>query len=405
LARVRPYFLADEWRVDRRGLLDLFLWATHFGVFDLQWDFLCPLCGGARQRARELSSLGDRIHCDTCNLDLESNIESAIELTFRVNPAIRDALGAEFCVAGPEVTPHVVAQQLLAPAEKRDLAIALEPGRYRLRTLGQLGGEFITIASTGKAEAAVMIDESGWPSAELALSPYPTLNLDNESGAERLLVLERFDWADQAVTAAQVIAMQTFRDLFSRELLRPGQEINIASLTIAFTDLRDSTRIYRQIGDASAFSRVLDHFAILQEEIKAEGGTVVKTIGDAVMAVFPRPLAGIKAMTRSQTRLAEAMAEEDTRFYLKAGMHEGACIAVTLNDRLDYFGNVVNLASRLERFSTGADVIISEAVRIDPEVDAYLAAGHYGMEEFEAQLKGFDENEFRLWRVGPIATA
>src|SRR5262249_16767052 len=151
------------------------------------------------QRARELSTLGDRVHCETCNIDLEANIESAIELTFRVNAAIRDALGAEFCVAGPEVTPHVVAQQLLAPAEKRDLAVALEPGRYRLRTLGQLGGEFITVDATGAMEAPVTIEEAGWPMAEVALSPHPTVHIDNESGAERLLVLERFDWADQAV--------------------------------------------------------------------------------------------------------------------------------------------------------------------------------------------------------------
>ena len=47
---------------------------------------------------------------------------------------------------------------------------------------------------------------------------------------------------------------------------------------------------------------------------------------------------------------------------LKAGMHTGPCIAVTLNERLDYFGSTVNLAARLERKSTGDDIVVSSAV-------------------------------------------
>ena len=53
---------------------------------------------------------------------------------------------------------------------------------------------------------------------------------------------------------------------------------------------------------------------------------------------------------------------------LKAGMHTGPCIAVTLNERLDYFGSTVNLAARLEGQSTGDDVVISRAIYSDPEV-------------------------------------
>ena len=90
-------------------------------------------------------------------------------------------------------------------------------------------------------------------------------------------------WTDQAATAAEVTSLQTFRDLFSREILRPGESISVGSLTILFTDLRDSTILYRQVGDAPAFGRVLDHFIVLREAITAEDGAVIKTIGDEVM--------------------------------------------------------------------------------------------------------------------------
>ncbi|MBL8120561.1 MAG: adenylate/guanylate cyclase domain-containing protein, partial [Anaerolineae bacterium] len=83
---------------------------------------------------------------------------------------------------------------------------------------------------------------------------------------------------------------------------------------------------------------------------------------------------------------------------LKVGLHYGACIAVTLNERLDYFGSTVNRAARLEGFSSGMDVIVSQAVFDDPEVRAMLEQGELQAEAFETQLKGFADQDL-LWRV------
>jgi hypothetical protein len=96
-----------------------------------------------------------------------------------------------------------------------------------------------------------------------------------------------------------------------------------------------------------------------------------------------------------------------TPLYLKAGMHHGTCIAVTMNDRLDYFGSVVNMAARLERLSSGEDVIISDAVRHDPEVAEFLSApgGRLVVKPFEARVRGFQEERFHLWRVARYSPA
>ena len=400
MARLRPYALADTWGVPRRKVLELCLQATRAGLFDLRWDLLCPLCRGVKESGSTLEEMKQRTHCETCNIDFTTNFDRSVELTFRTSPTLRRVEERTFCVGGPQLTPHIVAQQLLAPGDQRGLTLPLEAGRYRLRTLELAGGQYVIATPDGAQEVTLTASRDGWSHDEVGVSLAPMLHFQNDTDAEQLFVLERMAWSDQASTAAEVTALQVFRDLFSSELLRPGERISVGSLTVLFTDLRNSTSFYREIGDAPAFGRVMDHFAVLREAIAKEDGALVKTIGDAVMAVFRRPASALRAILDAQRQLA-APPGGAPPFYLKAGMHHGPCIAVTMNDRLDYFGSVVNIAARLERLSSGEDVIISEAVRYDPEVEELLAAPEKQLipEPFEAQLKGFDKAQFHLWRV------
>ena len=227
-----------------------------------------------------------------------------------------------------------------------------------------------------------------------------SLELANALDDEQLFVLERTAWSDEAATAAEVTALQTFRDLFAREALRPGEQISVGTLTVLFTDLKNSTQLYREIGDATAFGRVMNHFDVLKQAIAAEDGALVKTIGDAVMAVFRRPANALRAMIEAQQRLA-APPDGMLPLTLKGGLHTGPCIAVTLNDRLDYFGSTVNLAARLEGQSNGNDVVISNIVYTDPEVSEMLLnpMNQLVAQPLEMRLKGFSEERFELWRV------
>jgi class 3 adenylate cyclase len=400
MARLRPYALADAWGVGRRKVLELCMLATRTGILDLQWDLLCPLCRGVKECGSTLEEMKQRAHCEVCNIDFAANFDRSVELTFRASPTLRRVEERTFCVGGPQLTPHIVAQQLLAPGDERGLTLPLEAGRYRLRTLGLVGGQFLVAGPEGAQEVTLTAARDGWSRDEVGVSLAPTLHFGNATDAEQLFVLERMAWSDEASTAAEVTALQVFRDLFSSELLRPGERISVGSLTVLFTDLRDSTRFYQEIGDAPAFGRVMDHFAVVQEAIAEEDGALVKTIGDAIMAVFRRPASALRAILDAQRRLAAPPGGAEP-FHLKAGMHHGPCIAVTMNERLDYFGSVVNMAARLERLSSGRDIIISEAVRHDPEVEGLLSAPDNRLiaEPFEAQLKGFDEAQFHLWRV------
>lgn len=403
LARIRSHALADYWGLPRRDVLEVFLWATRAGLLDLQWDVICPMCRGANLSGSSLKEVSANVHCEACNVDYTANFDRSVELTFRPNASIRRIEVQDYCIGGPQVTPHIIAQQLLPPKTERTLALPLEQGRYRLRASKVQGGQLLEVKDEGLAIANLCARPEGWPGEELCLTTMPELCLKNATESDQVFVLERMAWNDQATTAAEVTALQVFRDLFATEALRPGEQIRVNSLTVVFTDLRGSTRFYREIGDATAFGRVMSHFDVLRQAIADEDGALVKTIGDAVMAVFRSPVAALRAMLNAQEMLASPPAGMQP-LTLKAGMHSGPCIAVTLNDRLDYFGSTVNMASRLEGLSTGSDVILSSVVHNDPEVASMLAQAENELtaERFLMTLKGFDEEQFELWRIARV---
>jgi class 3 adenylate cyclase len=148
----------------------------------------------------------------------------------------------------------------------------------------------------------------------------------------------------------------------------------------------------------------MNHFDVLKKVIAEEDGALVKTIGDAVMAVFRQPVSALKAMLSAQEMLASPPAGI-APLVLKAGIHSGPCIAVTLNDRLDYFGSTVNMAARLEGLSTGDDVIISNALYDDPEVRDFVKSEKLQATAFEMLLKGFQDERFELWRISKQVAA
>jgi class 3 adenylate cyclase len=58
------------------------------------------------------------------------------------------------------------------------------------------------------------------------------------------------------------------------------------------------------------------------------------------------------------------------------------------------------MAARLEGLSSADDVIISGALYDDPEVREFIASENLDAAAFEITLKGFQEEQFALWRVG-----
>lgn len=397
LQRLRPYLLADLWKLPRRAVLETLLRAARSGVLDLRWELLCPMCRGTAESHRSLGDVHNSSHCPSCNIDFSVNFDRQVEVVFHPNPAVRVIPDTyQFCVAGPHSQPHspVVAQMMTG--EQVSIRAKLEEGRYSLHASGLPGELPVAVLADGETSLTLDIRPEGWPEGELRLAPQPSLRLKNQTGFPQFLTLERTAWRDDAATAADVTALQVFRDLFSREALRSGEEIAINSVTLLFTDLRDSTRLYRQIGDAPAFGRVRQHFDLLEGAIAAEGGAVVKTIGDSVMAVFRQPVAALKAIRSAHAALSRL--EGTPSLAIKVGLHTGPCIVVTLNERLDYFGSTVNIAARLPDLAEGGEIVFSGEIRNDPEAQTWLRANYPDPVWFQTNVKGYDQ-PFDLWRM------
>ena len=386
LTQIRPLKLARLWDVPELQAIELCLEATRAGLLELRWDLLCPRCRIAKQVVGSLDELPTGAHCGTCNIDYDRNFSKNVELSFRPAPAVRPLSIGEYCLFGPMSTPHIRVHVTLEPGTTRRLTADLAPGPYRLRTL-EPGPEWDIDWPGGGFPEVIATDESvaaGEP------APPGEVHLRNDSGRRLTFVVEERAWVADALTADRATSLQTFRDLFSDQVLRPGDEVSVQRMALLFTDLKDSTALYDAVGDASAYHLVRAHFAFLAAIVRAHGGAIVKTIGDAILAAFMDPAEALAAAIEMQREVAGFNAEQDgTGIVLKVGLHEGPAIAVTLNDRLDYFGATVNLAARLQNESRGGDVVLSRAMAADPEVAALLAA-HQATQE-QARLKGFDQ--------------
>ncbi len=383
---IRPLELARRWGAAERHAIELCLQAVREGLLELRWDLLCPRCRVGKESAAGLDRLPEGAHCSTCNIDYDREFSRNVEATFQPAPAVRPPTGGEYCLFGPMSTPHIKLHVTVEPDATRRLEAGLEPGDYRLRTLEP------------GAELDLTWDRGGFPemridAAERVIAGPPAapgeVRLTNQARRPLTFVIESRDWVRDALTADRVTAMQAFRDLFSEDTLRPGDEVGIGRVALMFTDLQGSTALYERVGDAAAYRLVRDHFAFLVSAVREHNGALVKTIGDAVMASFSDPGDAMRSALAVQARVADFNREHgDQHIRIKLGLHAGPCIAVTMNDRLDYFGSTVNMAARLQGQSEGGDIVLSAELVADPAVADLLSP--YPLSREEADLKGFD---------------
>ncbi|WP_428247711.1 adenylate/guanylate cyclase domain-containing protein [Ferrovibrio sp.] len=400
LVRMRPRRLAAAWNAPLRHVLELCLDATKRGMLSMSWNLLCPRCGGAKSQVSSLADLPGQAHCPSCNIVYDGDFASNVEIAFQPAPTLRPLSLGEFCMGGPHVSRHILVQQILAPGETRAVTADLPPGEYRLRALEPGSECIVTLGGGGASMIAEPADDAGFAIRPGLPAERGMAQFENRTQRTLTLVIESRAWRQEAVTAHEVTTMQAFRDLLPTQVLRPGETVAIEHVTLLFTDLEGSTALYERIGDGAAYRMVRRHFSYLAEEVRAFDGTLVKTIGDAVMAAFADPAQALRAalavqrgIERFNAKFHAKTAREGQRIgeavTLKMGLHGGRCIAVNLNDRLDYFGSSVNLAARLQGRSRGGEIVLSQALAADPAV-APLLDGL--MVKYEmAELKGFTE--------------
>jgi class 3 adenylate cyclase len=397
LNHLNPIAYATAHGLAEDRVIAAFLQASKLGLFDLCWNMICSSCGGVLETGSGLRAF-DRsdYFCSFCDVSSEPTLDELVEVAFTVNPRIRrieahnpDGLplaeyarqifwgsGVDFPTNVGELIEEVTLDAIeLEPGERAVMSltlpagniIILDPISHSTRVL-QVEGE----EAHERRNVSVILRDPNTLGGSTTLQPGPVrITLENKSLRRALPAL--WLWGDKMMsifmnrrpflTATRVLSNQTFRDLYRTGTLTKDQRFKITNLTILFTDLRGSTALYDRIGDLAAFDLVRDHFGALLEAIAGEGGAVVKTIGDAVMATFPTPDRAIRAalgMRVAMHKLNEASGGKDLA--LNVGLHGGPCLAVMLDDRQDYFGQTVNVASRVQGLADPTAILATQHI-------------------------------------------
>jgi len=383
LARIRPYALADAWGADRRALLATCLEAVRAGLFELRWEVICPSCRVGAEVVSSLAAIKEHSRCHLCEIEFGLDVDEALEATFAPTPSVRKIDVGQYCVGGPARTPHVLAQALLPARGRATLAAPVEPGRYRLFVRG---GETFALEVADDGAGAVHARAAG---EALRVRPRGEVTVESAHDDARHVKLERVAHDTQAATAREVSLVPGFRRDFSSEVLRPDLALKVSTVTLFFSDLTASTQLYADIGDAAALRLVHDHFDVVFGIVERHGGTLVKTIGDAVMAAFVDDLAAVAASLEMLRAFDKFRAEvpNGARTHLKLGVFRGPSYLVNANGVLDYFGQTVNIAARLQAQAASGELVI-EAALADLAVARGTLPASSVRERYRATLKG-----------------
>jgi class 3 adenylate cyclase len=424
LNRVNVLDFSKRTGLDEERVISGFLHASRLGLFDMNWNVLCPGCGGVLDAHSSLKSLRhDDYHCGLCACGYEASVDEQVEVAFTVSPRVRriaahdpntlpvwDYFKQIFWSSGVDfnkesfaaLSDEVVLDTLELPAgEKAVLSLQLPPQFIIVFEPVTHSAQFIDVQgepTKERQQLSLIYNKVHAPVGSTTMRPGPLrLSLDNQAGVRTLPTV--FIAADALhdligkrkpfLTAKRMLSNQTFRDVFKADNLNIDQRLKITSLTFLFTDLKGSTALYERVGDLAAFDLVRAHFQALLEIISSEKGAVVKTIGDAVMATFVRPEHAIVAGLRMRAAMDKLNAERGSNdLVVKIGIHEGPCLAVMLNERQDYFGQTVNIAARVQSLSTSQEIHITGPVIDAPAVAEILERQAIKPIQKQAALRG-----------------
>lgn len=434
---MNPFRFARARSLPPQATVDAFVAAVRGGLLAFAWTMTCPGCGLFTTLMPRMRALVPQTYCALCDITHEAILDRLVEVRFTVDPSVRrltslegsthapgeagpctDARSRFFLYRNNEAHVCTVGTRLLS-----DLflgAMVVPPGGSAERS-GAIAESTRVVAINedvghnlspppGSSGALLRLEsgnELGDPSLRLVrYLQEPILRIENALRSDAIVGI--FDLApfmdpsgtlmhdyapaklSETLTGKVLLCNQVFRDLFATETLSAGIALQVEQVTLLFTDLKGSTALYDAIGDVRAFGLVSEHFKILLSAVRRQGGAVVKTIGDAVMGVFAEPRAAIDAALEMAAGLRAFNSQSGLPpLSLKIGLHCGPCIVVSSNERLDYFGQTVNVAARVQGLADGEQIVITDACFKAPGVLERCAG--LPCQSTVATLKGVNE--------------
>jgi class 3 adenylate cyclase len=436
--RINPLSFAADKHIDENEAIDLFLYATKAGLFVMDWLLLCPSCSCVVESFRALNGVHSHYRCNICQGSYEADLDDLISVTFTVAADVRDivfhhpellsAADYVFKYNGtsdgrmPDGTPINEVQRSLAKAldyvsPHGTTVIEAEFGEGTLfcaSVEGRVGLLYTVEGPPAPAPQIIKVrfgDKVTEPETGSVAPGKIVFEIENVTGERGTFVAALFPPGMPLdpkpvtfvpyLTGKRLLTSQAFRDLFRSEVIEGSRGLSIKDIALLFTDLKGSTALYDRIGDLNAFALVQQHFDRLQAVAARHHGAIVKTIGDAVMAAFLNAEDAVKAAIAMRAAIADFnRGQPDRELILKIGLHRGAAIAVTLNERLDYFGQTVNIAARVQHLADADEIYISGDVFEAEGVKSALAP--FSVDASTAKLKGI-RDDVQVFRIPSTA--
>jgi class 3 adenylate cyclase len=440
LFRINPIRYGGTAGLSDGGSIELFIHASKVGLFEMDWQLLCAFCPQIAGSFRELDKVHPRFQCEFCNAINDVALDDYIQVTFTVSEKVRDnifrhpeTLSVEdyylrFHFAKGFKPPHgMTPEQIVAmlsrqfadieARQQRSFDFDLPAGRFEVLDLSHnlLLVLFVEGQTVEPQRTQIQLDDGRFRVPNRPTGPRDKVSgegrfsfrqvADVRPGKHRIEIDNRMDergrfWMIQYppafephrveyepfLSGKRLLLTPTFRELYKTQLVNEGEGLPVADVTYLFTDLKGSTPLYDTVGDVNAYFLVRQHFEILNKVVRARSGIIVKTIGDAIMAAFERPQDAVSAGIEMVEELIRFNRTVSQPLILKVGVHKGRSIAVTLNDRIDYFGQDVNIAARVQGLAEGNDVCVSQEVMEAPGV-ADVVKGHRVSADF-VHVKG-----------------
>jgi len=148
-------------------------------------------------------------------------------------------------------------------------------------------------------------------------------------------------------------------------------------ITLLFTDIQDSTAYFERYGDLSGRQMVQRHNDLIGPLIASHQGTIVRSVRDTMMASYAEPTSAVQSAIAMQRALRDHNRGREVaeQIHIRIGINAGPGLVETQ----DVFGDVVNVAARVEACALPDQILISSATyeRLPPSVPCrFLGATH-----------------------------
>jgi eukaryotic-like serine/threonine-protein kinase len=345
IARLRPRLLADEWTADPSTTMDMFMAARNLGLVRHAWDIVCPGCRVPHECVAELAQVTRNGECTGCGVKFELDLSESVELIFRPAPPVRVTELAMYCMGSPAARSHIVAQQVLAPGETRQVHIPLTRGTFDFCSSSSSGRSPVVVSASAFSEELELIVRDGNAAQERPRGTVMTrpavvragacvLTLRNEGSEPVAMRLEVPRGDSVAVRASEALLHPAFELAASKEHIAHNEYLSVSEQSYLCLEVANVSELLLKEGDPATFATIERIEAAFRLMVSRHNGTLFGRAFTAglLVAGFSTPTAALGAAIHCFRTLPEPM---------RASLHTGSALAYTRGDHIEYFGRTI----------------------------------------------------------------